>query len=165
MEFIDILIKSNTLNFLIVLGIIIFGLSKLNVSKKLENLSMEISDYVKSSENEKIEAQKKLDIVNKKVQKLPETIEKIKKITENSVKNYENKILSDIEEEKNDISKSAKRLLNLETKKFKDKLTNLLSEKSVEIARENAKKQLNENMELHNQYINRAIEELDGVSL
>ena len=50
-------------------------------------------------------------------------------------------------------------------KKFKQKLTSVLSEKSVEIAKENAVNQLRENTELHNKYIDNAIEELDRISL
>ena len=36
-EFIKILIQSNTLNFLIVAGLIVFLLSKLDIRKKLQN--------------------------------------------------------------------------------------------------------------------------------
>ena len=164
-EFINILIQSNTLNFLIVLALIIFLIKKLNVSNKLQNLADEIANYVNSSETEKNDAQKKLDIINGKVQKLPDVIERIKKSTENSIKNYENKVKKDLQDEKNDISKNADRLFKLETKKFKNKLTNLLSEKSVELARENAIEQLNGNVELHNRYIDSAIDELDRINL
>ncbi len=164
-EFINILIQSNTLNFLITTGLIIFLLSKLNIREKLQSIADEIKSYVETAENEKNDAQKKLDIINGKIQKLPDVIERIKKSTENSVKNYENKIHKDIEEEKKDISHNAERIFKLETKNFKNKLTDLLSEKSVEAARENAVKQLKGNRELHNHYIDIAIDELDRINL
>ena len=164
-EFINILIQSNTLNFIIVTALIVFLLFKLNISAKLQNIADEIKNYVNSAENEKSQAQKKLDIINAKVQKLPDAINRIKRISENNIKNYELKIKDDIEEEKNDISKNADRIFNLETKKFKNNITVLLSEQSVEIARENAINQLKKDESLHNFYINKAIDELDRINL
>lgn len=164
-EFFNILIQSNTLNFLIVVCLIVFLFLKLKINAKLQIMADEIKNYVNSAENEKLDAQKKLDIINSKVQKLPDVIERIKKSTENSVKNYEKKILADINEEKQDVENNIKRLFNLETRKFKNKLTCLLSEKSVELAKENAIKQLENNVELHNKYIENAIKELDGIKL
>ena len=164
-EFVNVLIQSNTLNFFIVLALIVFLIRKLNVSNKLQNIADEIKNYVNSSENEKTDAQNKLDIINGKIEKLPVVIERIKKSTENSIKNYENKIKEDLQEEKDDISNNAQRLFKLETKKFKNKLTNLLSEKSIELARENAIEQLNGNVELHNRYIDSAIDELNRINL
>ena len=169
-EFINILLKSefvqsNTLNFLIVVAIIVIFTVKFNVSKRLQTKADDITNYVKTAENEKNEAQKKLDIINSKVQKLPDVIERIKKSTENNIKNYEKKIQRDIENEKIDISKNAQRIFDLETKKFKNKLTSLLSEESVEAARKNAIEQLKGNRHLHNHYIDAAIDELDRINI
>ena len=164
-EFFQLLIKTNTLNFLIVVGLIAFLLFKLNIKKKLQDVADEIKNYVETAENEKASAQKKLEIINSKVQKLPEVIERIKRSTENSINNYEKKVRSDIEEEKTDLTKNAKRLFKLETKKFKQRLTVLLSEHSIEIARKNAVNQLKDNAELQNHYIDTAIEELDRINL
>ena len=164
-EFLDALLKSNIINFIITALLIAGVLYKLNIAGKLKKNADDIKDYTLSAENEKIESQKKLDIINGKVQKLPELIDRIKKSTENSVKNYEKKVQSDIEEEKLDMSKNSQRILNLETNKFKNELIQFLSEKSVETARKNAIERLNENKELHNVYIDRAIEELDRINL
>ena len=51
-----------------------------NNQKKFE----EAKKYVNSAENEKLEAQKKLDIINSKIQRLPEVIDRIKKSTQNN---------------------------------------------------------------------------------
>lgn len=164
-DFFNVLIQSNTLNFLIASALIFFVLYKCNISNKIQNIADEIKNYVNSSENEKIDAQKKLDIAKNKVQKLPDVIQRIKKSTDNSIKNYEKKVQEDINNEKNDIKKNAKRLFELETKKFKNNLCDVLSVQSVEIARKNAIEQLKENSQLHNRYIDSAIDELDGINL
>jgi|GEM_PF-6885205 len=164
-EFLDALLKSNIINFVITALLIAGVLYKLDITGKLKKNADEIKDYTLAAGNEKADAQKKLDIINGKVQKLPELIDRIKKSTENSVKNYEKKVQEDIEETKLDMSKNSQRILNLETNKFKNELIQLLSEKSVETARKNAIERLNENKELHNIYIDKAIEELDRINL
>lgn len=164
-DILQLLIQTNTLNFLIVLFLIIFLVIKLNLKDKIEVLRSEIKDYVDASTNEKEQSDKDLEIIKKKVDKLPLVIEKIQKSTENSVKNLGEKIKNEIEEQKKDIENNAERIFNLETKKFKEKLTSLLSEKSVEIARENALNQLNQNNDLHNKYIDNAIDEIDRITL
>ena len=164
-EIVHLLVHSNTLNFLIVLSIIVILVVKLNLKDKIEVLREEIKSYVDASADEKNIAEQNLSIIKEKIQKLPLQIEDIQKSTENSVKSIGEKIKSDIQEQKQDISNNAERILNLEMKKFKQKLTSVLSEKSVEIAKENAINQLKENNELHNKYIDNAIEELDRISL
>ena len=161
----NLLIHSNTLNFLIVLAILVFIVVKLNLKEKIEVLRDEIKTYVETSVNEKNVAEQNLSLIKEKIQRLPEEIEDIQKSTENSVKSIGEKIRADIEEQKQDISNSAERIFNLETKKFKQKLTSVLSEKSVEIARDNAISQLKENKELHSKYIDNAIDELDRIVL
>ena len=151
--------------FLIVLSILVVIFVKLNLKEKIEVLRDEIRTYVDTSVQEKNVAEKNLSLIKERIQQLPEEIEDIRKSTENSVKSIGEKIRADIEEQKQDIVNSAERIFNLETKKFKQKLTASLSEKSVEIARDNAINQLKENVELHNKYIDNAIDELDRISL
>ncbi len=164
-EFIDIILKSNTLNFLIVVLVLSFIFYKLNLKQKLENLQKDIKEYVDNSTDEKELAQKELLKSQADIEKLPADINKIKKDTDNSLKNLENKVYNETEEQKQDIANNAQRLLNLETKKFYSKLINILSEKSVDLAKENAIEQLNQNKDLHKIYIDEAINELDKINL
>ena len=162
---IQFLIQTNTINFIIVLTIIIVIVKKLNIGNKIDKIKSDITNYVETSEKEKQQTEVELSRINDKISKLPAVIERIKKSTENSVRNIERNIKEETEEKKQDISNNAKRLFNLETKKFKSRLTSILAEKSIEIARENAIKRLIENPDLHGKYIDNAIEELDGIVL
>ena len=163
-DIIQILIQSNTLNFLIVLLIVIFLIKKLNVSGKIEKITNEITNYVESSETEKQQAQTELNRINDKIAKLPAVSERIKKSTQRNINNIAENAKKHTEVQKQDITNNAKRLFKLEARVFKSKLTNLLSEKSIELAKENAIKQLEENPELHNTYIEKAIAELDRIN-
>ena len=121
-DIIHLLIHSNTLNFFIVLAILVVIVVKLNLKDKIEVLRDEIRTYVESSVNEKNVAEKNLSLIKEKIQQLPATIEDIEKSTKNSVKSLGEKIKADIQEQKQDIANSAERIFNLETKKFKQKL-------------------------------------------
>ncbi len=164
-EFFDIIIKSNTLNFILVVVLVSVLFTVLKFKDKISKLRNEIKDYVENSVQEKETAQENLEKSKSKVEKLPLIIERIEKSAAHNVKNIEERIQHEIEEQKSDIDNNAKRLFNLESKKFNSKLIYLLSEKSIEIAEKNAISQLENNKELHNLYIDSAIEEIDKVNL
>lgn len=159
------LIQSNTLNLLVVLAVLVWVVLKLNIGQNLESSKEEITSYVKEAENEKNEAEKRLNIIQDKVKKLPNEIKSIEKDTNNNIESLTRKSQEDIEEKKTDIDNNVSRIMNLETKKFKSKLTALLSEASVNLARDNAVKQLENNRSMHDKYINDAIDEIDGMIL
>lgn len=159
------LIQTNTINFIVVLAVLIFILSKLNVGTKINKIKEEIKEYVENSVSEKTIAEKELEAVEEKIKQLPKETKLIETSAENNIKGLEQKIKKEIEDKKNDIKTSADRILNLEIKQFKSKLTSILSEKSVILAKDNAIEQLKNNSELHNKYINEAIEEIGRISL
>lgn len=158
-------VKSNTLNFIIVLAFLVWIISKINIGKKLEAKRNEIKTFVDESENEKKYSQNKLQEINDKIEKLPEEIKEIEFSTQNSIENMELKSQNIVEEKINDITNNTKRIMDLETKKFKSKLSAILSETGINLARDNAIKQLENNRDMHDKYIYDAIEEIDGISL
>lgn len=164
-DILNTLITSNTINFLVVSAIIVFLCKKLNVKAKTQELRDEIKNYVEDSENEKKSAEKSLEESEELVKKLPEEIEKIKSDTQVSMQNLSEKSLSDTEKHKQDLSGNARRLLRLEIKDFKQRLSNVLAVKSVELAKQNAADNLKDNKSLHAKYIDEAINELDGINL
>lgn len=159
------LIQSNTLNLLVVLAVLVLVVLKLNIGKNLETSKDEIKSFVNESENEKSDAEKRLSNIQEKIKKLPSEIKSIEKATKNNIESLEKKSLENIEEKKADIDNNVNRIMNLETKKFKSKLTALISEASVNLARDNALKQLEDNRSMHDKYINDAIDEIDGMIL
>lgn len=161
----QLIIQSNTLNFLIVLAVVLFIASKLDIKTKLEKLRSEIQIFVDESSKEKENSLKTLNEVNEKIKHLPEEIADIKKTAENNVRGIEQRINSEIQEKMTDIENNAKRILGLETKKFKSKLSGILSQASIDLARKNAEEQLQNNRGLHNKYINDAINEIDRINL
>ncbi len=165
MDIIQLLLQSNSLNFIVVLLIIIFISKKMNIKQIFEDIKNQIANYVNESEKEKELSEKGLQEIKNKVEKLPAEIDLIERSVQRSINNFEKKNEKEIQEKCKDIDNTAKRLLNLETKKFKSKLTGILSETSINLAKDNAVNQLKNNRELHDKYIYEAINELDGINL
>ncbi len=161
----QIIVQSNTLNFLIVLAVVLFIVSKMDVKSKLEAIKDEIKNYVDASSKEKEAAEQDLQAINERIKQLPDEIADIKKSAENNIRGIEKRINEEIEEKKKDIENNAKRILGLETKKFKSRLSGILSQASIDLAKKNALEQLNNNRKLHDRYIDEAIDEIDRIGL
>ena len=164
-DLLNILIHSNTLNFFILVCILCFLLYKLNINSYIENITSDIKCFVDDSVSEKEKSEKALEEIQAKIQNLPREIDKINLSAELSVKNIAEKFKAETESKKLDIKNNADRLMNLEIKNFNSKLSNILSEKSVDLARQNAISQLNNNLVLHNIYIEKAIDDIDRIIL
>ncbi len=159
------LIHSNTINFLIVLSLLLFLMSKLKIGNKIDLMRNEIKNFVDESTNEKNLAEKELENINNKIKNLPKETQEIETSAQKNIEGFERRIENELKDKMLDIKTSSDRILNLEIKQFKAKLTGLLSEASINLAKKNAIEQLENNRELHNKYIYEAIDEIDGINL
>lgn len=164
-NFLETFIQSNTLNFLLVLLFLIWIALKLNIGEKLEHTKNQIKSFVGEAENAKSEAEKRMTDINEKVKRLPSEIQEIERITKVNIESLAKKNTDDINEQIQNIDNNVKRIMDLETKKFKSKLTSIISEASVNIAKENAIRQMQNNRAIHDKYIYDAIDEIDGMNL
>lgn len=168
-EFIEYILFSNVINFAIIVAIFVFVFTKTNAGKQISSvindIPKQIENFVNSSIKEKENTLKALDNINEQLNHLPEEINDINQSAENNIRNLESKFKQEIEQKKKDIEVNGNRILNLETKKFQQKLIGILSEVSVKLAKENAEKQLKDNRNLHNKYIDKAINGIDGIDL
>lgn len=158
-------VQSNTLNFLLVLVFLLWIISKLNIGQKLQQTNDKIKYYISEAEEEKLQAEARLSEINKKIENLPEEIKEIERSVKNGIESLTAKSKRDVENQMQDIDNNVKRIMDLETKKFKQKLTAVVSEASVNLARDNALSQLENNREIHDKYIYDAIDEIDGMNL
>ncbi len=159
------IVQSNTFNFIIVAGILLFILMKLNIKSKITEQQEQIKNYVKTSEFEKASAEEELRAAENKISNLETETNEIKRSANKSITSLKNKTERDISRKKQDIITGAERILSLEEKQFKSKLTGILTKKSVELARNNITEQIEGNQKLHDKYIEEAIEELDKINL
>lgn len=159
------ILESNLINFLIVLSILVFICIKLNIKAKINDLQKAIVDSVEKSSSKKEDAHKALNEIQEKINHLDDDIADIEKNAERNIKSIERRISKEIVEKKKDIDNNATRIINLETKNFKTKLSNILSDASIDLVKKNVIEQLEKNKGLHNKYIDEAIEGIDKVNL
>lgn len=159
------ILESNLINFLIVLSILVFIGVKLNVKAKIGDLQKTIVSYVEKSSLEKENAHKALNEIQEKINHLEDDIADIEKNAERNIKSIERRISKEIVEKKQDIDNNATRIINLENKNFKSKLSDVLSDASINLVKKNVIEQLANNKSLHDRYINEAIEGIDKVNL
>ena len=158
-------ILPDILNYAIIIAIIVFGVHKTKLYEKFEILKNNIKSYVENSEEDKNSSIEALKNANEQINNLPSEIQDIENSANKSIKGFKKKTEHEIEVRKNDLKTNANRILSLEEKDFKQRLTKLLAQTSIKLARENAIEQLNADKNLHNEYINQAIEELDRIEL
>lgn len=159
------ILESNLINFLIVVAILVFICIKLNVNAKIGNLQKAVIDSVEKSSAKKEDAHKALNEIQEKINHLNDDIADIEKNAERNIKSIERRISKEIVQKKKDIDNNATRIINLENKNFKAKLSDILSDASINLVKKNVIEQLSNNKELHDKYINEAIEGIDKVNL
>ena len=159
------ILESNLINFLIVVSILVFIFIKLNVSAKIGDLQKTVVTSVENSLAKKDDAHKALNEIQDKINHLEDDIHDIESNAERNIKSIERRISKEIVEKKKDIDNNATRIINLENKNFKEKLSDVLSDASINLVKKNVIEQLENNKALHDRYINEAIEGIDKVSL
>lgn len=163
-ELFSTLLYSNTLNFLLMVVLFAVVLWKIDVKKAFVTMREEIKKVVEKSENEKKLALTELEHTKEDLQKLPQELEKIIDDAKKSAVN----IAKDLEAKGNDeikkLEHQAEKAFKFEEKKFYELLASMTSNAAVDLARENVISELSQKSELHNKFIDDALNELDRVN-
>lgn len=161
----DLIVRSNTFNFVVLLAILAVIWNKLNISEKLKFMRQEIADFIEKSKQEKDNAQKQLKTTKKDVEHLSEEINETLEKAKISAQNVfdEIKQMTKIGIEK--IEANVDKIIDNETRKINSKLTIETSQKAIDLAKEKLQKMFDENPQMHNTFIEQSIETLDKVKL
>ena len=92
---------------------------------------------------------------------LPEKIKEIEAISDEKIRTLKSAILNDLEKQKANVILATQKTIASEKQKIYTTLTQETLKKAVETAKENIIRKLNEDVELHNEFINNSIKELD----
>ena len=99
------------------------------------------------------------------MENLPEEIASLEKTSRNKIQAFEDKIKRNTEQTISDINKSIKRVMDIEEKKVSNIITQKTSKDSIELAKNKIIDILNKNPDLHNQFIQQSLDELDKVNI
>lgn len=161
----DIIVKSNTFNFAILVIIFAIAASKLNLGEKIEHIKNEIIKSIENAKSEKENAAKILQNAQSDVANLDNEVQEKLSKAEIQARNTAQQILDAAGEKAARYEDGILRAIKAEEKTAAASLSKQTAKASVELAKEHIKQTLNNNPELHAKFINEGIDELDRIKL
>lgn len=159
------LATSNTINFAIMailLGVII---KKLHLSTAFEKSIEAIKNQISNSETEKANSSKILGKNKDLIEKLPNELEEMEKTSQSKLTAFEEKIEDNTRKTIENLVLSTDRIKSIEEKKVSNLLTQSTSKEALELAKNRICELLEKNPEMHNDFIQQSIDELDKVKI
>jgi len=159
------LATSNTINFAIMailLGVII---KKLHLSTAFEKSIEAIKNQISNSETEKANSSKILGKNKDLIEKLPNELEEMEKTSQSKLTAFEEKIEDNTRKTIENLVLATDRIKTIEEKKVSNLLTQSTSKEALELAKNRICELLEKNPEMHNDFIQQSIDELDKVKI
>lgn len=161
----NLIVQSNTFNFIVMLVIFAMLWQKLDITSKIETMKSEISEFLEKSKHEKELAAQHLQDAEKSVENLDseikEKLDKSKLMAQNVFDEIQTMAQKNIEK----IEANVDKIIDNETRKVNTKLSRTTADNAVSLATTKLQEMFAQNPELHNQYINDSIETLDRIKL
>ncbi|MDD3436513.1 MAG: ATP synthase F0 subunit B [Candidatus Gastranaerophilales bacterium] len=161
----NIIVKSNTFNFIIFVLILVWIFKKINVNAIITSLQQKIIKILDEVKKNHEDAKNELLSAEKAVENLGEELKVIVEDATKSAEVISQKILSEAQKQIESIENNATKVIEAEEKLLISKLTESTSLASVETAKKHIKSTLEQTPTLHEKYINESIEELDRLNL
>ena len=153
-NFWNLIVQSNTFNFIAMLVILGILWQKLNLSSAVEKMKSEIALFIENSKTERANSEKHLADTKKSVENLDaETKESLFDEIQTMAQKSVEKIEANVD-----------KIIDNETRKVNTKLSNATADSAINLAKSRLKEMFDANPELHNKHINDAIETLDRIS-
>ena len=159
------LVQSNTVNFIIMVILLYVILKKVHIGAAFEKMVEAIRNNIEKSEQTKSKSLETLETSQAKMAKLPEDIALLEKTSSDKIKAFEDKINSNTQKTIADLNGSVKRIMEIEEKKISNLVTKKTSKESVDLAKNKLIDLLKKEPELHNQFIQQSLDELDKVKI
>lgn len=159
------LVESNTVNFIIMVILLYVILKKVHLGAAFEKMIDSIKNNIEKSEHTKRKSLETLENSKNKMEKLPEDLAALEKTSGDKIKAFEDKITSNTKKTISDLNSSIARVMEIEEKKISNLITEKTSKDSVNLAKSKIIDLLNKNPELHNQFIQQSLDELDKVKI
>ena len=158
---VNLIVSSNLFNFTIFVLILIYIAKKFDIPAFLEKLKTEIQNTIDSSKTAKQKAERELKDAEISLKNAAKEIEKVLSETKLNAENIENKILKDTNSKIETMKINTQKALDAEEKRLCNLLTTVQGQKAVEIAQENIVNILKDNPDLHKNYLENSIQEIE----
>lgn len=163
MEIWNLIVKSNTFNFIILLIVLIFLLQKMRISSILENLKNKIIEKIEMSKKEQEKAEIELSKAQKSIENLDIEIQQSVELTKKNIEGAVTQTLDNAQKQAEKILDNVKTTIENEEKQISSKVLENSTKQALISAKNKIVEKLKSNPELHSKYIDEAIENIDKV--
>lgn len=160
----NVIVESNTFNFIIFVLLLGLIMKKVNVAGAISALQQKIVKIIDDVKQEKADALSALSQAEKAVENLGSELKEIVDDAQKSANVLGEKILTEAKKQVEDIENNAKKVIEAEEKLLISKLAKQTSQQSVEAAKSHITNALTTAPTLHEKYINESIDELDRLN-
>ena len=162
-NFWNIIVESNTFNFVVLLIIFAILCKKMNVANGVEKIKQGIINSINSAKEEQERAKEKLKNAEKSIENIDNDIAKQLESASQRGEGFANQILANTEFKVQQIEKNAKRVIEAEEKTLSAEMTGKTLNSSIELAKKHIIATIENNPELHNKFIDESIENIDRI--
>lgn len=161
----DIILESNTFNFLILVVILAVVMQKMKFTDKIEKMKESIILKIEESQKAKEDAENKYHSAKEQILHLDDDIEAKINLAKQQAENVAKSIKKTTDRKLKQIEKNVQKVIEAEEKTIYTTLNDKTAEASVDMAEEYIIEKLAAEPELHDKYIEESIEELERVEL
>lgn len=162
-NFWNIIVNSNTFNFIVLLIIFAVLYRKLNVSEGVEKLKQGIIKSIDNAKSEQQNAKDRLMNAQKSIEHIDEEIADQLKDASYRADGIAKQISDDTNSKVKLIEKNIERVIGAEEKTLSAKMTEKTLNASIELAKKHIQGLLKNNHDLHNKFIDESIENIDRI--
>lgn len=164
-NFWNLILESNTFNFIVLLVLLTIVMQKLKISDAVEKLKDEIVEAIENSKRARANAEKNYSDAKSKIEHIEDEISERLSIASKQAENIAGSISENVSRKLKQIENNALKVIEAEEKTLLTSLTDKTSKSSVELASNYIKLMLEKQPDLHKKYIEESIDELDKVKV
>lgn len=160
LNFWDIIVKSNTFNFAVLVLIFAVLFKKLNITDTVEKMKLNIIKAIEDAKQERETAKNKLADAKKSTENLDDEIKERLNDAKLRAENLSAQILDNAENQIQMIKKNLDKIILAEEKTLASNMSEKALKSAIELAKQQVIKALEEQPELHNKFIEESIGEI-----
>ena len=157
--------QTNTINFLIMVGILWYIVKKFNLVSSIDDAIKTVSSNIQKSDVALKKSEQALHLAKEEIEKLPAEIKKISDETDAKAQSLKEQIETSTSKAIDNIKASVPKILSIEEKKISNEIVNETVRNSISSAENEIIKILSSNPKLHEKFIEDSLADLDEVKL
>ena len=164
-EFWNLIVESNTFNFVILVAIFMVLFTKINLPELINKIKTDIANAIENAKSEKDRAQKMLKDAKNLSKNTDKEVQEMMDNAQSSAKNIADGIINNAKLQSKHITDNVERVIKSEERKLTAELTSETVKKSIDIARNDIINRLKADNDIQNKLIEESIKELDNINL